>query len=251
MKSAVFRFYEELNDFLPKARRKVPFVYSFSGNPKVKNVIEMIGVPHSQVDLIIVNSEAVNFDYRLMPGDYVSIYPIFETIDISPINRLRPEPLRRTKFILDVHLGRLTKYLRICGFDCLYGNLDDKEIIALAAKQKRIILTKDRELLMNKAVTHGYWVRSQAPKEQLLEVFKRFDLQGKIRFLVRCLICNTRLKKISKIDIKDRVPQKTSQYYEIFYSCSHCDKIYWEGSHYHNMSQLLAFIKTALDREKL
>ena len=241
-KTATFRFYEELNDFLPRGRRKVDFEYPFIGSPKIKEVIEHLGIPHSEVDLIIVNGNSKGFDYSLQDQDRVAVYPIFEALDISPINHLRPEPLREPKFILDVHLGRLAKYLRICGFDCLYELLDDDAIIELALKEQRIILTKDKGLLKNKQVTHGYWVRNKEPRLQLLEIIQRFHLQNKIQFLVRCLLCNSLLSKINKQAVAGRVPTQTTAYYQDFYECLRCNKIYWEGSHYQNMTQLIDFI---------
>jgi uncharacterized protein with PIN domain len=243
-KFANFRFYEELNDFLAKDRRKVSFKYCFTGDPSVKDVIEMIGVPHGEIDLILVNGQPVGFDYRLADQDNVSVYPMFEAIDISSVSHyLRPKPLRVIQFILDVHLGKLTKYLRICGFDCLFENLPDSEIVELSLQEKRIILTKDRGLLKNKRVTHSYWIRSDDPLEQLLEVFNRFDLKNKIEFLVRCLVCNSRLQEIAKEEVKDKVPSNTLLYYDKFLLCPHCKKIYWEGSHFQNMTRLLEFIK--------
>lgn len=250
-KTATFRFYEELNDFLPRKWRKVSFDFQFLGHPKIGEVIEMLGVPHSEVDLIIINGNSVNFNYRLEDEDCVSVYPTFESIDISSINHLRPRPLRQIKFILDVHLGRLAKYLRICGFDCVYENLDDDEIIDRALSEKRIILTKDRGLLKNKKVTHSYWVRSKESKQQLLEIFNRFDLKGKVKFLVRCLLCNNKLQPISKKDVKHLVPLNTTSYYEVFYQCPHCKKIYWEGSHYQNMSKLIEFVRQAQGQRSL
>jgi uncharacterized protein len=250
MKSAKFRFYEELNDFLVSSRRKVSFDYSFSGDPKIKDVIEMIGVPHTEIDLILVNGVSVNFDYRLANADTVSVYPVFETFDISSITHLHPAPLRDVKFILDVHLGRLTKYLRICGFDCYYENLDDDAIIRCSLAEKRIILTKDKGLLKNKKVTHGYWVRSTKTKQQLLEVFNRFDLIKKVQFLVRCLLCNCKLQEICKKQVGNTVPERIIKYYDIFYFCPGCHKIYWKGSHYKNMLLLFtALKKTVLEKE--
>lgn len=243
MKSATFRFYEELNDFLPQDRRKVAFDYSFSGNPKIKDIIEMIGVPHGEIDLILVNGNSVNFNYRLLPNDRVSVYPVFESIDISPINHLRPKPLRSVKFILDVHLGRLAKYLRICGFDSVYENLDDDEIIKRSLMEKRIILTKDRGLLKNKKVTHGYWVRAKESKLQLREVFQRFGLEDKVELLIRCLLCNHKLRRIAKKAVMNLVSPSTFKFYDRFYYCPHCKKIYWEGSHYHNMIKLITDIQ--------
>ena len=211
----------------------------------------MIGVPHTEVDLILVNGVSVGFDYRIKNEDFVSVYPVFEALDVSKVNRLRPKPLRKTQFILDVHLGRLTKYLRICGFDCYYENLNDDEIIDCALSQKRIILTKDKGLLKDSRVTHGYWVRANDPRQQLVEVIARFDLVDKIRFLVRCLLCNCKLQKIAKDEIRNLVPEKTASYYDTFYFCEHCQKIYWEGSHYENMLMLIDSIKNKVFTQSL
>lgn len=243
MKKAHFRYYEELNDFLPKSRRKVAFTYQFSGNPSIKEVISMMGVPHSQIDLIIVNGESVTFDYTVKDNDQVSVYPVFESIDITPLNKLHPKPLRDIKFILDIHLGRLTKFLRILGFDSFYGVLDDEDIIDCALNEKRIILTKDRGLLKNKKVTHGYWVREERPKQQLIEVVKRFDLVGKIQFLRRCLLCNQVLEKLTPEEAAPYMPPETHLFYSRFFYCHHCYKIYWEGTHYQNMLKLIELVK--------
>ena len=122
MHKATFRFYEELNDFLPKEKRKKRFEHNFIDRASVKDVIESFGVPHTEVDLIIVNGESKNFSYIINDGDDISVYPVFESIDISNLQKLRPEPLREPKFILDVHLGTLARYLRMLGFDTNYRN---------------------------------------------------------------------------------------------------------------------------------
>jgi hypothetical protein len=140
MQVASFRFYAELNDFLPRAQRHTTFPYHFTGTPAVKDAIEAAGVPHPEVDLILVNGMSVAFDYPLRDGDRVAVYPVFESFDISPIVHLRPQPLRETKFILDVHLGKLAKHLRMLGFDTLYRNdYQDPDIIATALRERRII----------------------------------------------------------------------------------------------------------------
>ncbi len=173
-----FRFYEELNDFLPFKYRKKRFEYNIATNTSVKDAIESLGVPHTEIDLILVNSNSVDFSCNLKEGDHVSVYPKFESFDIAELTKIRSEPLRKIKFILDVHLGKLAKYLRLLGFDTLYhNNLDDPEIIEIAKTEKRIILTRDLGILKNNKVTHGYWLRSQDSKEQLKEVIQRFDLK--------------------------------------------------------------------------
>jgi uncharacterized protein len=236
MNSAWFRFYEELNEFLPSEKRKQLFPYSFNSNPSVKDAIEAMGVPHVEVDLILVNSQSVDFSYKLRNADSVSVYPVFESFDITPVTHLREKPLRDVKFILDVHLGELAKYLRLCGFDtCYRTNYNDKEIIRLSFSDKRIILTHDVELLKNKQVIHGYWIRSQHLYEQLIEVFQKFDLKNQIRPFSRCMECNHLLEDVSKEAILDRLSTRTREYYQEFKKCSYCERIYWEGSHYERM----------------
>jgi uncharacterized protein len=208
---ASFRFYAELNDFLPPTKQQIPFAYPFHGMPTIKEAIEAVGVPHTEIDLIMVNGVSVAFDYRLRDGDRVTVYPVFESFDIAPLLRLRPQPLREPTFILDVHLGKLAKYLRMLGFDTLYRNdYQDLDLIALALRERRIILTRDRGLLKVRAVTHGYWMRSTAPQQQVREVLQRFHLQGLIRSLQRCLLCNGLLKPIEKQAILSRLLPQTA-----------------------------------------
>lgn len=236
MTLAFFRFYEELNDFLPPGKRKKLFQYSFNGNPSVKDAIESLGVPHVEIDLILVNSISVDFSYKLQNDDTVSVYPVFESIDIGPVTHIREKPLRDPKFILDVHLGKLTKYLRLCGFDSYYRtNLNDQEIISLALSDKRIILTRDKELLKNKKVTRGYCIRSQYLDEQMKEIFLRFDLKNQVRLFRLCMECNGILSDVKKDEIIHRLLPGTRQFYQKFKRCPDCDRIYWEGSHYQRM----------------
>ena len=236
MNLAWVRFYEELNEFLPSEKRKQLLSYSFNGNPSVKDAVEAIGVPHVEVDLILVNGLSVDFSNKLKNGDLVSVYPVFESFDITPLIRLREKPLRNVRFIVDVHLGRLAKYLRFCGFDTLYRtDFTDKEIISLSITEKRIILTRDVGLLKNKKVTHGYWLRSQNINEQLKEVFLRFNLKNQIMAFSRCIECNGMLKDIPKEDILDQLLPGTVEFYDKFRICTQCNRIYWEGSHYERM----------------
>jgi hypothetical protein len=134
-KQAIFRFYAELNDFLPAQKRQQDITHSFELNASVKDMIEAQGVPHTEIDLILVNGQSMDFSYLVQDGDQISVYPVFELLDISPVIRLRPKPLRVTRFVLDVHLGRLATYLRIMGFDTLYRNdyEDDELAVSPAA----------------------------------------------------------------------------------------------------------------------
>lgn len=235
---AHFRFYAELNDLLPSGKRQKTLPYRFNGNPSIKDPIEAIGVPHTEVELIIVNGVSVGFDYRLQGGDNVSVYPVFESIDITPVIKLREKPLRKTAFILDVHLGKLARMLRMLGFDTEYQNdYHDSEIIKRSLAENRIIITRDRRLLHAKVVTHGYYVRSENPKEQLREVLHRFDLYPEVKPFQRCMMCNAVVEEVDKSKILDRLEPKTVLYYDEFYLCPGCKRIYWKGSHYAKLKQ--------------
>ncbi len=173
MHTNYLRFYEELNDFLPEERKKKRFTHHFIDRTSVKDLIESLGVPHTEVDLILVNGKSVNFKYLINDGDDISVYPVFESFDITEVQHLRPKPLRKPKFVADVHLGRLTRYLRMMGFDVSYkNNFDDDEIVRISLKEKRAILTKDRGILKRRDVTHGFWIRSTKVEEQVKEVSK-------------------------------------------------------------------------------
>ena len=240
MNRASFRFYAELNDFLPEERRQRPFQVSFRGKVTVKHLVESLGVPHSEIDLILIDGESVDFTRVVEDGDSVSVYPVFESIDISPVGRLRPNPLRESRFVLDIHLGQLATYLRLLGFDTLYQNdFDDSELAKISSEERRILLTKDRGVLKRNLVTHGYCVREIDPQLQLQEVIRRFDLQTSIAPFQRCLKCNGKLEPVEKEKILDRLEHNTSLYYDDFRICLQCSQIYWKGSHYSRMLQFL------------
>ncbi|MGW8246500.1 MAG: Mut7-C RNAse domain-containing protein [Acidiferrobacterales bacterium] len=240
---ATFRFYEELNDFLPESKRKVEFSHRFIRAGSIKDAIEALGVPHTEVDLILVNGESVDFDYQVKEGDRISVYPVFESLDISPLVHLRPSPLRTPTFVLDTHLGRLAAYLRMFGFDSLYRNdYDDPELARISSGQQRILLTRDRKLLMRKQVTRGYFIRERWPRKQLLEVLHRFDLFDLQQPFTRCMHCNGKIRKIDKRSIESHLPPRTRAFYSEFWQCGDCGKTYWKGSHYQRMKQLISSI---------
>jgi uncharacterized protein with PIN domain len=237
---AHFRFYAELNDFLPPDKKQRTFSHSFELNASVKDMIEALGVPHTEVDLILVNGQSVDFSYLVQDGDQISVYPVFESLDITPLMRVRPQPLRETCFVLDVHLGRLTTYLRMLGFDALYRNdYADEELAHVSSSQGRVLLTRDRGLLKRSIVTHGYCLRATNPRQQVLEVLRRYDLFKSIKPFQRCLHCNGLLQPVDKAAISHRLLPKTRQYYDEFRRCQGCDRIYWKGSHYQRMQQFI------------
>lgn len=235
-----FRFYEELNDFLPPAKRKRAFTYTFSGTPSVKDAIEAIGVPHTAVDLILIDGESVGFDAQIKGGERVAVYPVFERFDIGPVVHLRPAPLRESRFVLDSHLGKLARYLRILGFDAASRNdLNDEAIVDRALNERRIIVTRDVGILKRSDVTHGYWVRSGDPETQLREVVDALDLRGQFAPFTRCLVCNTPLESVEKEAVADKLPPRVAGAFDTFKRCPSCDRLYWQGSHYDRMTQIV------------
>ena len=233
---ARYRFYAELNDHLPLGQRYGMVEKQFFVPVSVKDMIEDIGIPHAEVDLILVNGESSGFTRLIRNGDRVAVYPVFESIDITPVLRLRPQPLRETKFVLDVHLGRLAGYLRMLGFDTAYSNRSgDLELVRISCEGKRILLTRDRGVLKHSAVTHGYWVRETESHRQVEEVVTRFDLARSLRPLTRCMVCNQPLSDIAKCDVEGRVPKQTLERCEEFRECAGCGRVYWEGSHSRRM----------------
>lgn len=238
---AEFRFYEELNDFLPADRRKRGFDFQYRGTPSVKDTIEAIGVPHTEIDLILVDGRSVGFEHRLRGEERVAVYPMFERLDISPVVRLRPAPLRDPKFVADVHLGTLARHLRLLGFDTLWRNdLDDRLIVDTAQRHRRIILTRDLGILRHSEVTHGYWVRSTDPLTQMDEVVRALDLRARIEPYTRCLECNGLVCPIDRHRAADHVPLQVFLVHRDFRQCGGCGRVYWKGSHLRRLDSIVA-----------
>ena len=237
---ACFRFYAELNDHLARDCRHKTLEKAFFVSGPVKDIIESFGVPHTEVELIVANGESVPFSYVVRDGDRIAIYPMFESFDITPELKVRREVLREPRFVLDVHLGRLAAYLRMLGFDAIYGNsASDPELVRVSAGEQRILLTRDRGLLKHGAVTHGYQVRQTDSRRQLAEVVERFDLARAMRPFTRCMACNGALAQVPKEQVRSLLPPRTAAAYEDFLQCTGCARPYWKGPHYRRMQRLV------------
>jgi uncharacterized protein with PIN domain len=239
-KSATFHFHGSLNDFLSPFKRNGSLVYPFNDTPSVKHAIESVGIPHPEVDIIVVNDAPVEFNYPLHNDDEVDVYPVFAGSAFPETFSLTKKYSVGEKFILDVHLGKLARILRLCSFDTYYMNdYDDKTIVEITEAEKRIVLTRDVNLLKHKSVTVGYWLRSQFAEEQLTEVIRRFKLKAKFKPFERCVECNGEIIKVEKEAVLDRLLPKTILYYNDFFQCTCCKRIYWKGSHYEQMQQFV------------
>ena len=236
MVTATFRFYEELNDFLTPQRRGRDFACRCARGATVKHMIEALDVPHTEVELVLVNGESVGFEQQLRDSDRVAVYPKFEALDITPLLRVRERPLRAIRFVADAHLGGLARLLRMLGFDTLYDNhWADDEIEQLAATQQRIVLTRDRQLLKRRRITHGCAVRALRPERQLQEIIDRLDLVREARPFTRCLACNGMLRAVPGERIAAIVPAGVLERQTRFSICEGCGRVFWEGSHWRRM----------------
>lgn len=224
------RFYAELRDFVDHPDGQV--VRRFQLSPSVKDLIESSGVPHTEVDLVLVDGEPVDLSHRIRDGDRVSVYPVFEAFDIEGVTRVRVKPLRNPRFLLDVHLGRLARYLRLLGFDSTYHpSWTDPELVEMSRRENRLLLSRDVELLKHGHLTHGYFVRDTDPRRQLLEVVDRCHLTGSIRPFTRCMVCNGLLQSVPKAVIEQDLPPRVRSRHDRFWRCDRCGKVYWRGSH--------------------
>ena len=241
------RVYAELNDFLPPERRGTTMRRPFRSHQTVKDVVEAVGIPHTEVDLILVGGASVDFSHRPVSGDRLAVYPVFETLDIGPVGRLRPVPLREPRFVVDVNLGRLARLLRLVGFDVQYDrHLDDAALAAISDAERRILLTRDRGLLKRRQVTHGLFVRADRPFDQIIEVLRRLDLAGRLAPFTRCLRCGEVLVAVRKVDVLDRLEPLTRRHVDDFARCRGCGQLYWKGSHHRRLMELVERIVAEL-----
>lgn len=234
------RFYAELNDFLAPGQRGHEIIHELKQPRSVKDLIESIGIPHPEIDLVLVNGNPVKLDHQVQEGENISVYPLFRCLDISPIQHCQPELPRDPCFVLDVHLGRLTAYIRMLGFDTLYRNdYEDKTLADISSNSDRILLSCDRQLLMRRNVSLGYFVRAREPQQQLLEILAHFNLTSQIKPFSRCMRCNGKTHAVKKTEIEEQLLAETKKYYNKFYQCEDCKKVYWKGSHFIKMQQMI------------
>ncbi len=242
-----FRFYGELNDFLPAARRHRAFDHSLAQRGSelpvrvsIKDAIESLGVPHPEIDLLLVGGRPVDFSYQPLPGDRIAVYPRFRDLDVRGLSIVRPPALDAPRFVLDAHLGRLTAYLRLAGLDCHYSNsAGDEELAAISSTEKRVLLTRDVALLKRSVVEYGHWVRNTDPRRQFGEIADQFALRRHARPFSRCVHCNALLEPVSREAVYDRLPPRTREHYREFHRCPGCARVYWKGGHYERIRKMI------------
>jgi uncharacterized protein with PIN domain len=241
----------DLTDFLPRHRRSGAHRRRFAGQPAAKDLLEALGVPHPEIAAITVNGAPAGLDRRLCDGDQVEAWAAAEArrAGLIPVLPVAPEDSADPRFVVDAHLGRLAAYLRMLGFDTWYRNdADDAQLAAVAATERRILLTRDRGLLKRSIVRRGAYLRSDQPLEQLIEVTRRFDLVERWRPFGRCIRCNSLLIAVARAEVLDRLQPLTRAYYDDFRRCPGCDAIYWEGSHHARMERLIGEVRASVER---
>lgn len=233
----IVRCYAELNDQLPPQRQFHDFPLVLHSPATIESLLTSLALPLENIDLILLNGTAVSPDTPLTDKDRVSLFPPFESFDISALQQIRNAPLRKPSFILDVHLGKLARFLRLLGFDTKYersGSINS--IILQANNEHRTILSMSHAYYQHPQVLRFYRIESNVPRTQLLSVLRRFDLRNLIRPFTRCIECNTLLCSYTRENIPaDRIPQKVFAVYQNYEYCPHCDRYYWKGSHYERM----------------
>lgn len=245
MAAATIRVYGPLNDFLPASHRQATLACTFAGGASVKDLVESLGVPHTEIDHLLVNDRPVDFGCIVRDGDRIAAYPPFHVLDVPRDARLGPPPQAKPRFVADVHLGRLAAYLRLAGFDTEYRNdYSDRQLVEVSAGADRTVLTRDVGVLKHAAVRRGYFVREQQPGRQLVEVLRRFELVDRAAPFSRCVRCNRELERIAKEDVIDELPPRTREHYDEFSRCAGCRRLYWAGSHY---SRMRVFLDVAFD----
>ena len=228
MSTAHLLFLDKLKDFLPREQRQQFIRVDFRGRQSIKHLAESLGVPHPEIGRVQVNGQEATLSAISQDGDQMELHPIPNGCPIEP------------RFLLDNHLGRLAAYLRMLGFDCLYENdYSDEDLDEVLQREARILLSRDRRLLMRKVVIHGYCPRSLDSLEQLTEVIQRFDLIGRILPFHRCLRCNHPLEPLPKEAVLDRLEPLTKLYFDEFQLCPACKQVYWKGSHYERMQRII------------
>ena len=209
---------------------------AFKEAPAVKHLVESLGVPHTEIGAVRFNGQPAGLERQVQPGDRVELFAV-------PDGQGSCTLPGEAHFIADNHLGRLAAYLRMLGLDTLYRNdYQDEELAQVSESEGRILLTRDRRLLMRRAVTYGCCLRSLQPGEQFIQVARRYGLAGQARPFWRCLRCNGLLQPVDKAAVLEQLQPLTRRYFDSFALCPACGQVYWQGSHYEHMQILLESI---------
>ena len=244
------KFHEGLRFFLKSTANSEVIERVLGEKTSVKDVIESCGVPHPEVDLILVNGKPVDFSHPVLKDADIDLYPVRSQCLLFKEKRLQVRSMMR--FVADGHLGTLARNLRLLGFDVAYDRqAQDRQLLSVMEREDRALLTRDRRLLMHAIVRHGYSPRSQNAADQTIEVIGRFGLFDSIAPFTRCLRCNAPFQKVAKADVIEKLEPLTKIYYQEFRRCTGCGQIYWAGSHFSKLQRRLEKIRAHFEGERL
>ena len=222
------RLLGELNDFLPREQRGQSQAITLTRRAAVKDVLEAVGVPHTEIGVLRINALAAPMSSVLVPGSDAHVL----AAPATTASRRADWPDAPPAFVADVHLGGLVRRLRLAGFDVAYANdRDDADLAAISDIEHRVLLTRDRGLLKRARVRHARFVRCDATQAQYDDIVAHFGLADRMQPFTRCSDCNTPLDTVAKTDIVHRLEPLTRAHYTHFARCPVCDKLFWGGSH--------------------
>lgn len=248
---AIVRFLGELRSMVAGCDADGLLRYPVTRRASIKDVIEALGVPHTEIERIVVLGRERGFTLPVEPGQAITVHPADPPLDVTRPTVLRPDPLARLTFAADANVGRLATLLRLLGYDTTYApQADDAALAAHAAQTGRVVLSRDRGCLKRTAIVFGHWIRANDPQEQLRDVARRYGLRAIAPFR-RCLRCNEPLQAVAKKDILAQLLPKTKKYFDAFMRCPHCGRIYWAESHYDGMRQRLEALGIPADGDQL
>jgi uncharacterized protein with PIN domain len=237
MATVTLRCHAELNAFLPPEQRQRDIALTFEPPTPVKHLAETLGIPHTEIALVLRNATPLPLDYRVRGGELIELHPWLDASGRRIATALDALP----RFVADAHLGKLAAYLRLLGFDtCYHNDLGDTALAALAESEQRILLSRDRKLLMRRNVQRGCYIRQQRPREQLHYVLKRLPLCELRHPFTRCLACNGQLERVQKDAVLEHLPPAVARLHDDFWRCDGCARVYWQGSHWRALAALVA-----------
>jgi len=227
-----------LDFFLADRHPREKLDYPLTRNASVKDIIESLGVPHTEVGGIRFNGQEIGFAFVPDVGGSLHVRGIPQPFDVRSPSLLRPDPLDRVRFIADVNVLKLGRLLILLGFDVAgSSSFSDDRIAEMAESESRIVLTRDTTLLKRRKIVFARRIRSDLPYDQVVEVIDFFGLRDQTAFFSRCTRCNQPLKPVAKTDILDRLEPRTRKYFFDFFQCPACGKVFWKGSHYEAMTE--------------
>jgi uncharacterized protein with PIN domain len=231
-------FNGDLKDLLKNDGKGQWIPVEFPGKRSVKDLVQSLGVPHTEVGKIRIKDQWIDPGYILHEGDTVEVFPVSPGKTIIDMDN--------HGFICDVHLWKLARRLRLLGFDTRFNpQWDDAELADISQEQGLILLTRDRGLLKRNKVERGLLIRNTDPEKQVSEVLYRLQISSKAEPLTRCLVCNGLLEPVStpgelfEKKIKPQLPPKILDWCKEFHFCPTCEKVFWKGSHYKKLACMI------------